>query len=119
MTEMSLVVTDYSFGRIKVGDKVYTNDIILYRETVTSWWRQEGHLVRLIDLEKVIDDNPSHLIIGTGFYGAMKVSDEVEQKSKEHEINLIIRKSEEACKLYNNLINQGHKDVVLAIHLTC
>jgi len=116
---MLVKITDYSFGRVKVGNELYTNDIILYRGEVTSWWREDGHVVKLKDIEQIMANKPSYIVIGTGYYGAMKVSDEVVRKSDELGINLIIRKSEEACNSYNNLIDQGYEDVVLAIHLTC
>lgn len=36
---MSMIVDDYSFGRIKVGGKEYTSDVIIYPDRVdSSWW---------------------------------------------------------------------------------
>ena len=48
----------------------------------------------------------------------MKVPEEVINKLKQKEIDVIICKSAEAVERYNNLAKTG-KNIALAIHLTC
>ena len=70
-----MVIEHYSFGRITVNGKTYTSDVIIYPDKVdSSWWRREGHNLQVADLSDVIQASPQILVVGTGAYGAMKVS---------------------------------------------
>jgi hypothetical protein len=39
---------------------------------VRNWWRQDGHALVLDDLADVLDELPSHLVVGTGANGRMR-----------------------------------------------
>lgn len=110
-------ITHYSFGSITVDGKTYTSDIIIFPDHVkSSWWRIDGHLLQIPDLKEIIDKKPSILIIGTGYYGMMKVPDETIKYLKSNGIDIHIHNSKDAVESYNKL---SAKQVVLAIHLTC
>lgn len=111
-------ISHYSFGRITVGGKAYSSDIIIYPNSVnSSWWRREGHLLQKEDIEDILVTPVSIVIIGTGFYGAMKVPDETRDYLEAKNIQLHICITSEAVKLYNDLSEK--KDVTAALHLTC
>jgi len=113
------MINDYHFGSITINDRTYRSDVIIYPDKVdASWWRKEGHALYLADIKEIIDQNPEVLIVGTGAYGVLKVSDEVYELAAEKGIELIVRKTEEACKEFNRLSQSGKK-VVAALHLTC
>ena len=57
------------------------------------------------------------LIIGTGYYGLMKVPLELIKYLESNNINVIIKKTKDACDEYNTLHQK--KNVVAAFHLTC
>jgi hypothetical protein len=60
-------IDHYEFGRIVVDGGVETNDlIILPGRVLRNWWRQDGHALVLDDLGEVLDELPSHLVVGTG-----------------------------------------------------
>ena len=112
-------ITGYDFGEIAVEGKIYRNDIIIHGEVITEWWRREGHLVEMEDLARVMEEKPPFLVIGTGYYGAMKVSPEVKAACKRYGIELIVEKTRDACRRYNELILKEKLNVSAAFHLTC
>jgi hypothetical protein len=66
-------VDHYEFGRIVVDGREETKDlIILPNRVVRNWWRQDGHALVLDDLDEVLDELPSHLVVGTGANGRMR-----------------------------------------------
>jgi len=112
-------IEHYEFGRIVVDGREYDRDVIIFPDKVRSnWWRREGHGLCLRDLEEVIDYNPEALVIGTGYYGFMRVPKDVIRTLRERGIEVYIAKTKEACRIYNELTEKG-KRAVAALHLTC
>ena len=69
------IIENYNFGNIRINDKTYSNDVIIFPEEVLpNWWRQEGHKIHMEDLQEVVKRKPEFLIIGTGYNGVMRVS---------------------------------------------
>ncbi|HEY70064.1 MAG TPA: hypothetical protein G4O08_05705 [Anaerolineae bacterium] len=108
----------YRFGSIIVDGITYRRDVILFPESVQrDWHRKESHLLALSDLETVLEDPPQVLIIGAGFFGSMKVPDEVLRELESRGIEPVVLRSKQACAAYNQQAEQAR--VALAIHLTC
>lgn len=112
-------IDHYSFGKIIINGKTYTSDVIIYPERVNpSWWRKEGHLLQIPDLEEVMASKVSVLIIGNGFYGTMRVPEEVLNHLKSKGIEAHVADTRGAVKLYNEMTSRGQV-IVAALHLTC
>lgn len=110
-------IDSYSFGRIVIDGKLYTQDVIVFSDRVFSpWWRKEGHYLHKKDLVEILEPKPAILIIGKGYSGVMKVPDNLIDELKDMEIKVIAEKTTEAVKRFNEL--KGEK-VVAALHLTC
>jgi len=111
-------ITHYSFGRITVDGQTYTSDIIIFPDHIkSSWWRLEGHLLQVPDLKEVIDTRPGVLIIGTGYYGTMRVPEETLEHLRSLGIEVHVHDSRKAVELFNKI--SPIKNVVAALHLTC
>ncbi len=111
-------ITDYSFGKITINGDTYTSDVIIYPDRVYSaWWRKEGHLLQVEDLSDVINAGIPVLIIGTGFYGAMKVPDKIIDYLKSRNIGTHVEKTGRAVSLYNKITDE--RPAIAALHLTC
>ncbi len=111
-------ISHYSFGRIIVDGKTYTSDIIIFPDRVkSSWWRLEGHLLQIPDLKDIIDEKPPVLIIGTGYYGTMRVPDETVKHLESIGMDVYIHNSKDAVELYNKISSE--RPTVAALHLTC
>lgn len=103
---------------MKIGESLYTSDLIIFPDRIkSSWWRKTGHRLCLGDLREVFEEDFDLLIVGTGYWGMMKVDKEVIQHVKSAERELIIEKTTKAVEKYNALSHR--KKTVAAFHLTC
>ena len=107
-------IEHYSFGCFVVNGKEYKSDIKLIGNEVRSW---HNHQLSLEDVEDAIESKPSAIIIGTGAYGVVNVKKEIIEHIKSKGIKLIIEKTEQACKLYNELSKK--EKVAAVLHSTC
>ena len=112
------MIESYNFGKIIINSKEYHSDIIIFKNSIDDkWWRRESHNLCIEDINKILDNKPETLIIGTGYYGLMKVPLELIKYLESKNIEVIIKKTKDACGEYN-ILNQK-KNVVAAFHLTC
>ncbi|HKZ52481.1 MAG TPA: MTH938/NDUFAF3 family protein [Candidatus Acidoferrales bacterium] len=118
------MIEKYEFGRLQVDGKEYSRDVIIYpkgapsgQRVDASWWRKEGHRLDKADLDEVTKAKPEVLVVGTGYYGCMKVPKETIEFVRSLGIELYAQPTKEACQKYNEL--KDAKRVVAALHLTC
>jgi len=116
------MIEKYEFGRIRIDGKDYSRDVIIYGgdEPVKvdgSWWRKEGHRLDKADLEAMVRAKPEVLVVGTGYYGQMKVPPETLDFLNSLGIEVQAAETKEACQKYNEL--RDIRKVVAALHLTC
>ena len=112
------MIENYSFGQILIDGKEYHSDIIIYKNSIDDkWWRRESHNLCIEDIKEILDNKPKVLIIGTGYYGLMKVPLELIKLLETNNIEVIIKKTKDACDEYNTL--HQRKNVVAVFHLTC
>ncbi len=112
------MIQHYSFGRLNLQGQLYTSDlIILPHKIIHPWWRKSGHKLILADLEELWTEQIEALVVGTGFFGLMRVAKEVAARCQKEKIKLYTLKTGEAVKLFNSLSNQAL--VAGAFHLTC
>ena len=112
------MIESYAFGKIAIDGKNYTSDVIIFPDHVKDgWWRKEGHRLGIEDLKDVLEAKPEVLIVGTGYFGSMKVPNEVKEYLTSMKIQLIVENTREASKTYNQLVST--KRTVAAFHLTC
>jgi hypothetical protein len=112
-------IDSYNFGKIVIDETEYRSDCILIDQKVHSdWWRKNGHLLSIEDLDLIVHAKPKVLIIGTGTPGIMKVPQDVIQFLHEQNIDSEVMKTTKAVQRYNELSKTG-TDVAAAFHLTC
>ncbi len=111
------MIDSYEFGKIVIGGKTYTEDVIIIEGKVyPQWWRAQGHFLILPDLGPILEGGIHTLIIGAGYNGVMKVGDDVREYCKEKGIKLIELRSREAVDKVNEIMGKG---IAAGIHLTC
>jgi hypothetical protein len=111
-------IESYQFGEIVIDGQRYTRDVIITPDRVqTNWRREEGHNLVMSDLEDVLGEPPTVLVIGQGAYGRMVVPEETRRQLEAMGIEVIIEASGDACQSYNRL-REGSVTVA-ALHLTC
>ena len=113
-------IDSYLFGGIEVDGKPYTKDVILVAgEVVSPWWRDAGgHVFAPADLQIVIDGSPEAVVLGTGFFGMVKVREETLAAFAACGTRVVVEKTRQATAVFNSL-NADGVDVAAALHLTC
>ena len=121
---MAVTIESYDFGVLRVDGKEYHSDIIIYPESPPgsyrvdeSWWRKEGHRLDRTDLERVVKARPEVLVVGTGYYGCMKVPIETSEFLRDAGIEFCAEPTKQACEKYNQL--KDVRKVAAALHVTC
>jgi hypothetical protein len=113
------MIKDYQFGRMIVGEKEHHGDLkIIGGEVIPSWWRKEGHVVEVEDVDDILAAGPEILVVGKGDPGRMQVSDSLRAALASTNIQLIEEPTAEAAAMFNSLSESGRK-VAGAFHLTC
>ena len=109
----------YRFGRVDIDGHSYHSDVIITPEgVIASWWREHGHGVAVGDLAEIIAAKPEILVVGTGYFGRMAVSEEARGYLEAHGIHLREARTRQAVADFNRLQAQ-HGRVVAALHVTC
>jgi hypothetical protein len=113
-------IDGYTFGRIEIDGVFYSKDVILLRDEVRSpWWRTAGgHQYAPEDLEEVLAAAPDVVVLGTGFFGRVKVSRETFAAFADAGSKVVVETTAQAVKEFNRLTAEG-RDVAAALHLTC
>jgi len=112
------MIEAYFFGHMVVDNQTYTSDLIILPDKILPfWWRKSGHRVCLEDLSDVLGINLDILVIGTGFFGFMKVNPEIFKEFEAKNVILIAEKTKEAVKKFNDLSESN--TTAGAFHLTC
>ena len=112
------IIEKFQFGKIMVSGASYNKDLIIFPDHIQdNWWRREGHLLKITDLDAVLNYQPDVLIIGTGLYGLMKIDKNLIEILKDFNIKrVIVEKTKKACLYYNN---ETLPRKVAALHLSC
>lgn len=112
------MIESYDFGKIIIDGRSYTSDVIVFPDRVDdSWWRKKGHKLCIGDIKEIVEAKPEVLVVGTGYYGRMKILSETLEYLKSNGIEVMSNKTEDACEAFNRLSKT--KKVVAALHLTC
>ncbi|MBU7045867.1 MAG: hypothetical protein HXS54_05470 [Theionarchaea archaeon] len=109
------MIEDYSFGRIIINGKVYTEDIIIHGNTILNWWRIQGHSLSPEDITAIVEELPETLVVGTGAYGRMKIPEKTVKFIEDLNISLIAEKTGKAVDIFNTI----EEKKAAALHLTC
>ena len=113
------MITDFSFGKIVVNDRTYTDDIKIVRgQVISDWWRKRGHRVDVEDIADILESGPEIVVIGKGSPGLMKTSTHLRESMVANNIVLIEKKTSKAIEVFNKLFQEGRK-VAAGFHITC
>jgi hypothetical protein len=112
-------IDHYRFGHIGVGGRDYDADLIIFPDRVESnWWRREGHCLNPQDLATVLAEAPELLLIGTGYFGRMRVAEPTLAALRDAGVEVRIAKTGVTVTEFNHL--QRHcARIAAALHLTC
>ena len=113
-------ITAYRFGAVTIGGRVYTSDVVIVPERVIdTWWRKRSHRVSVADLVDVMAGRPDVVVVGTGYFGRMSVSDDARRYLHEQGVVVVEQRTSSAIDAFNDLQDMKRGRIVAALHLTC
>lgn len=111
-------IESYSFGQMTIAGNIYRSDLIINGDEIQSnWQRKTGHLLVFEDLINHINSKIDTIIVGTGFWGFMKIGNDLIEYCNNHNISFKVSKTADAVQLYNDSKNKNN--ILAAFHLTC
>jgi len=114
-----MTIEAYRFGQIDIDGRSYRSDVIITPDGVNdAWWRKQSHDVVAADVADIVAAHPDVVVIGTGYFGRMAVSDDARRQLEGHGIEVRTARTGQAVAVFNRL-QAGHARVVAALHLTC
>jgi hypothetical protein len=110
-------IDQYEFGQIVVDGRQETKDLIILPDRVVrNWWRQDGHALVLDDLAEVLDELPSHLVVGTGADGRMRPDPDTIRQLQDRGVTVEALPTDRAVRRFAEL---DPANTAAALHLTC
>ena len=122
-------IEHFSWGRFIIRGVEHTideshsagagKDIRVVGKTVSAWTERRGHRLSPAMITGIYDKGVEVLIIGIGVDGLLECPEEVRSAIYENGIHeIILERTHEACRLYNDIFRSGKKVALLA-HGTC
>jgi hypothetical protein len=120
---MKLQIDETEFGSITVDGKVYDHDIVIRldgkvrkrRKKLSKRQYGTSHTVSVDEAKDIFDQGAQRLIIGTGQYGNVKLSEEAESYFKKKACSVELLPTPEAVEAWNGA--QGK--TIAMFHVTC
>ena len=110
-----------NFGQIQIYREIYQHDIILNDKTVERRQKKKSKPLRAqfghtpLGPQENIPWDCRELVIGTGYYGRLPITEEVIHEAEQRGITLKIMKTVEACKY----LSESTTDANAVLHVTC
>ena len=122
-------IQEFSWGKFVIAGREHSKtfdtkagvgkDIRLIGKDVSKWAERKGHMLSEDMITEIFNKDVDILIIGLGATGALVCPASVQYYIRQHGIKkLILLKTQEACKKYNEIYKSGKKVALLA-HGTC
>lgn len=112
-------IGDYTFGSATVDGRLYRQDfIILPGRILPNWRRRSGHILAPEDIPEALVAEADILVIGTGAYGRMKVSEDLRRFLADGNTACETLLTGDALERFALLAAEGRR-VAGAFHLTC
>ncbi len=114
-------IDHFDFGSIRVNGVTYRHDVVVDHGTVRerkkgpSKHLREEHGHTPLSAEERIPWECERLVIGTGAYGALPVTDEVVAEARRRRVELVVLPTAEAIPVL--CADAGHANAIL--HVTC
>ena len=116
-------IQDTEFGSITVDDDVLDHDIVIRlggkvkkrKKKLSKEKYGTSHTVSLAEAEHIFDEGAERLIIGSGQYGNVKLSEEAERYFKEKGCSVELHPTPEAIQVWN----EAEGKTIAMFHVTC
>lgn len=123
-THISPLIQEQSWGHLQVeGFDIGFKDAKLYPGGARTWdWNETGTRhkpgVQWADVEELVEKGVGVIVLSKGVKEALQIPRETIQALERRGVNVKIAQTDEAVKLYNELVEQGEA-VGGLFHSTC
>jgi len=120
---MEPAIQGTEFGSITVAWEVYDHDIVIplggnvkkRKKKLSKGQSGTSHIVSLDEAKDIFDEGAERLIVGTGQYGALKLSEEAERYFKDNGCSVELHPTPQAVQGWNEAEGQ----TIGMFHVTC
>ena len=111
-----------SFGQVQIDGEAYQRDVVLNNKTIESRKKKNSRHLKAqfghtpLGPEENIPWDCVELVIGTGYYGSLPVTEEILQEAKNRGVTLKIMKTAQASCQY---LSEANSDTNAVLHITC
>lgn len=121
-----MIIKADHFGSIIINGTKFKKDIVLDKgkvikrdKKVSKKYKDNfgGHTP--LTSEENIPWDCRILVIGTGYYGSLPISDNFKKEADKHSIKLKILKTPDAADFLNKLSDEDFKKINAVLHITC
>jgi hypothetical protein len=111
------------FGSIGIGGEVYRHDVLIRlggkvkkrKKKLSKAVYGTSHIVSLNEAKHIYEKGAELLIVGTGQYGLVQLSDEAAKYFERKKCRVKLRLTPEAVQVWN----EAKGDVIGLFHVTC
>jgi len=110
-----------TFGRINIDGKTYHKDVVVDRGNILKREKGKSKSHRAdfghtpLTPSENIPWNCTELVIGTGYYSRLPVTDDMKTEAKKRGVELKIMKTAKAC----DYLASANKGTNAVLHITC
>ncbi len=117
---METIITRYSFGVMEIDGEAYRKDVFILPDGSihSPWWRAEGHLLTLADIQEILAAEPKVLVVGTGSSGMMRPDAGFKATVEAKNIQVVILPTAQAVGEFNKMSERA-VGCAGCFHLTC
>ncbi len=120
---MAPTIQKTKFGSITIDGERIKHDIVIRlggkvkkrKKKLSKEQHGTSHIVSLAEAEHIYDDGADRLIIGTGQYGNVKLSEEAQRYFKDKACSVDLSPTPEAVKAWN----EAEGKTIGMFHVTC
>ena len=120
---MEPTIQGTEFGGITVAGEAYDHDIVIRldgrvkkrKKKLSKEQSGTSHVVSLDEAKHILDEGAERLIVGTGQYGALKLSEEAELYFKDNGCSVELHPTPQAVQSWN----KAEGKTIGMFHVTC
>ncbi len=120
---MKPIIDKTRFGSITIAGEKYTNDVLIRldgevvkrKKKLSKAEYGTAHILSLAEAKHVYEDGAAWILIGSGYSGLVRLSDEAEQFFKKKDCQVKILPTPEAVDWWNEAEGPG----IGLFHVTC
>lgn len=110
-------IDNYSYGRLRIKERVYEEDLVVFPDKVsTNWSRKEEERIAPVDIRDVLDYQPELLVVGQGDSPVMELTPDTKRVLFQLGIPWVAAANDDAVAMFNDY-EQERKKVVGLFHL--